>query len=110
MYNSFLRTLFYSSIAALGIWCLFLTGCDIDQTEIVDQKVSTIVHDFRKKRNTECRDALLLDAEHIVDSMLLAEAQTALRDSLSRGKPGKPTQPPAVLPIDSLLVQPIFKK
>ena|GEM_PF-1509000 len=86
-----------------------LTGCRRDTEEIVQAKVAERVQAFRIKHLGECQTALLRDAEKRVDSMLLAEATGTLADSLARLKPFKPTQPPAVAPIDSLSVRPIFE-
>jgi hypothetical protein len=63
---------------------------------------------FKAKKSAECLEALLQTAEHTVDSLLLSEAQNTLNDSLSRLRPGRPFQPAAILPIDSLMVKPIF--
>lgn len=97
-------------LVSFGLGILVLTGCDFDQTEVIQRKVQENVNNFRKKHYAECQAILLYDAEKIVDSLLLTEALAALRDSLQQDKPYKPVQPPEVPPIDSLEVQPIFKK
>jgi hypothetical protein len=92
------------------ILCLLLTACGPDKDTIIQQKVTARIAEFEKKKKEECRKGLLDEAESIVDSLLLAEAQAQLRDSLNRARPFKPVQPPAVPPIDSLEIKPIFKK
>ncbi|MCC7465355.1 MAG: hypothetical protein IT261_03755 [Saprospiraceae bacterium] len=87
---------------------LGLSSCDRDKEAIVEEKVAERVDLFVRKKREECRDALMQQAEKTVDSLLLAEAQSALNDSLARLRPGRPFQPAPVPPIDSLNVQPIF--
>ncbi len=94
---------------ALLICIILLASCRRDTEEIVQAKVAERVQAFRVKHLAECQTALLRDAEKRVDSILLAEATGTLADSLARLKPFKPTQPPAVAPIDSLSVRPIFE-
>ena len=77
---------------------------------LIQKKIQVNVDNFRRKHYAECQSYLLRDAEQIVDSLLLSEAQAELRDSLSRSKPFKPVQPPDVPPIDSLSINPIFEK
>ena len=84
-------------------------SCNQDNETLVQQKVAERVDDFKAKKSLECRETLLQTAEHTVDSILLTEAQNALNDSLSRLRPGRPYQPAAILPIDSLTVKPIFE-
>ena len=79
-----------------------------DKEVIVNEKVSEKVNAFRDKKNMECRQKLLVEAEQIVDSLLLAEAKMELGDSLTRLRPAKPLKPAPLPPIDSLKVQPIF--
>ena len=98
-----------TTLAAL-LCVLLLAGCAGDKEKIVQEKVAEKVADFRKKKNMECRQSLFAKAEQIVDSLLLSEAESALQDSLSRLRPFRPTQPPAVPPIDSNAVKPIFDK
>jgi hypothetical protein len=93
-------------LGALALLICF--ACGRDKEEIVREKVAERVDQFTKKKNEECREALLQLAEKTVDSLLLTEAQRALQDSLARTRPGRPFQPPPVPPIDSLRIQPIF--
>ncbi len=86
-----------------------LGGCQNDKEKIIQEKVSERVADFRKKKSLECRQSLLAKAEHAVDSLLLAEAQQSLQDSLSKLRPFRPAQPPAIPAIDSNGIKPIFK-
>ena len=86
------------------------TGCGSDKRKVIDEKVAERVEAFREKENSKCREALLSDAEHIVDSLLLAEALTEVSDSLSRTRPVRPYKPKPVLPIDSLAVKPLFEQ
>ena len=88
--------------------CCCLTNCSDNKDKIIAEKVSERVTDFRNKKNEACRTALYANAEKIVDSLLLEDAQQALQDSLSRLRPFRPLQPPPVPAIDSLRVQPIF--
>ena len=90
------------------IVCLGMSGCAEDKSNLIAEKVSERVEDFKKKKIKTCHQSLLAKAEKQVDSLLLAEAQASLQDSLSRLKPFRPQQPPTVLPIDSLKVKPIF--
>jgi len=98
----------------LNIWlaiCLGLliwTACNQDTEAIVQEKVAERVDAFKTKKSAECMEALLQTAEHTVDSLLLTDAQNALNDSLARLRPGRPFQPAAIPPIDSLTVKPIF--
>jgi len=92
------------------LFSCFIIGCGRDKEEIVQAKVAERVTAFRLKQLADCRAALRRDAEHRVDSLLLAEAKGSLEDSLARLRPFKPAQPPAVLPIDSLSVKPIFDR
>ncbi len=90
--------------------CIVMSGCADDKPKLIAEKVRERLDDFRKKKIETCRQSLLAKAEKQVDSLLLAEAQEALQDSLSRLKPFRPAQPPPVPPIDSLKVKPIFDK
>ena len=85
-----------------------LAGCGRDKEATVVAKVAERVQAFREKHLADCHAALRRDAEHRVDSLLLAEAKGSLEDSLARLRPFKPVAPPPVLPIDSLSVRPIF--
>ena len=100
----------FSTIFALGtsLTLLALSACGPDKEAIVREKVAERVSDFVLKKRTECREALLTEAEKTVDSLLLTEAQNDLNDSLARLRPGRPFQPAPVPPIDSLQVKPIF--
>jgi hypothetical protein len=86
-----------------------MTGCGPNRQQIIQQKIDQMVNDYQKKKKAECRASLLLQAEKTVDSMLLAEAQMILRDSLNRARAGKPDEPVPIQPIDSLAVKPIFE-
>lgn len=85
-------------------------GCSSDKTDIIREKVAERVVAFRIKEQSKCRDGLLADAGHIVDSLLLTEAMADVSDSLSRLRPFKPVKPQPVPPIDSLRVKPIFNR
>jgi hypothetical protein len=87
---------------------LTLSSCAQDKEKIVAEKIEERVSAFRAKKTEECREHLLQLAERIADSLLLADAQSALNDSLSRLRPLRPYEPAAIPPIDSLTVQPIF--
>lgn len=87
---------------------VLLAGCGRNKEAIVQSKVAERVQVFREKQLADCRTALRYDAEHRVDSLLLAEAKGSLEDSLARLRPFKPVLPPPVPPIDSLSVRPIF--
>ncbi len=86
----------------------FAVACNKNKEEIIRQKVAENVSDFRQKKMAECRNILLLEAEETVDSLLLLDATNSMNDSLARLRPSRPVQPPPILPIDSLKVQPIF--
>jgi hypothetical protein len=93
------------------IWTLALlfgTACTQDKEKVIREKVALRVEDFVKKERATCNQELMYKANKIVDSMLLADAQQQLRDSLNRQRPFRPDQPPNVPPIDSLEVKPIF--
>ena len=99
-----------SILASLGTALLLCAvACGPDKEQIVAAKIAERVTDFRKKESAKCRDALLRDAESIVDSLLLEEARAALGDSLAALRPFKPPKPAPVPPIDSLSVAPIFQ-
>ena len=86
-----------------------LTACGPDKEAIINEKVLERVHAFRQKKNAECSNTLLAEAEKIVDSVLLAEAKMELGDSLASLRPARPPKPAPLSPIDSLTVQPIFE-
>lgn len=88
--------------------CCCLLGCVEDKQKIIAEKVAERVNDFSEKKKATCRQNLLEKAERMVDSLLLAEAQQTLQDSLSRRRPFKPNQPPSIPAIDSLTVKPLF--
>jgi hypothetical protein len=83
-------------------------ACRPDKTPEIQRKAQQRIEDFRKKHEAELRSSLLQRASTIADSILLAEAQAQVRDSLSRSKPFRPNQPAPIPPIDSLAVKPIF--
>ncbi|MFN0175636.1 MAG: hypothetical protein ACKVU0_13375 [Saprospiraceae bacterium] len=87
---------------------LSLSSCGGDKDAIVQEKVAERVTAFKSKKRADCLESLLETAERKVDSILLAEAQNALNDSLSRLRPWRPFQPAPIQPIDSLTVKPIF--
>ena len=87
-----------------------LAGCRSDKGKVIGEKVAERVAAFREKESAKCREALLADAEHIVDSLLQAEALADVSDSLSRIRPVRPFKPQPVLPIDSLTVKPLFER
>jgi hypothetical protein len=107
-------------IRSQSVFCVFVnillsatlfvaaSGCGKDKDDIVRLKATEMVQDFRQKKSLECREILLREAEEIVDSLLLTEATDAMSDSLARLRPSRPMQPPAILPIDSLKVHPLF--
>jgi len=101
---------FYRIIYAPLAWLILLplSSCSSDNEAIVQEKVAERVTAFKAKKSAECLESLLETAERKVDSLLLAEAQNALNDSLSRLRPWRPFQPPPIQPIDSLTVKPIF--
>ena len=106
-----MTTKYFFKQAYLAIGCLnlvLLAACFGDTEAIVQQKVSERVTVFKAKKSIECRAALLERAERVVDSLLLTEAQNSLNDSLARRRPWRPYQPPAIPPIDSFTVKPIF--
>ena len=90
---------------------LLLSGaCSRNKERIVLQTVEQRVTDFRKKETAKCRTQLLETAEQIVDSLLLHEALSEVRDSLKRLRPFKPIEPPNIPPIDSLMIKPVFEQ
>ena len=97
-----------SLLIAISFFCT--VGCGPDKEAIILEKVAERVEVFRAKKNAECRQALLSDAEQIVDSLLLEEAMMELSDSLARSRPGRPSKPAFLPPIDSLPVKPLFQQ
>lgn len=98
------RRIYMLLLLCWGVW-----GCTKDNQKIIVEKVTERVEEYKKKKREECRENLLAKAEKKVDSLLLAEAQLSLQDSLSKLRPFKPLQPPAIPAIDSSAVQPLFK-
>lgn len=98
-------TLLLLPVAAL---LLLFSACQHDREALVQRQVQQKVAEFKKKYTAECEDKFLAEAGHLADSVLLAEAKAALADSLARNKPVKPIRPPAIPPIDSSIVKPIF--
>lgn len=96
------------SMALLFLFCAI--ACTENKDRLIASKVGERVEEFRKKKSEECRQSLLSRAEKKVDSLLLAEAQQVLQDSLGRLRPFRPGQPPAVPPIDSAAVKPLFRQ
>lgn len=76
----------------------------------MQETVAQRVADFRKKETAKCRTELLVQAEHIVDSLLLHEALSDVQDSLKQLRPFKPVPPATIAPIDSLKIKPIFEQ
>jgi hypothetical protein len=93
------------------LFCLgliLLAACGPSKDEVIQQKITALVSDYSRKYSIERRSKLLEEASRVADSLLLAEAQAQLRDSLNRARPNKPVEPPVVPPIDSLAIKPIF--
>jgi hypothetical protein len=95
-------------ILLLGSLALLLSACGPDKSELAEKAIRERVQNYRNKRMAECRAGLFQEAERIVDSLLLLQAQQEIRDSLSRTRPTAPGQPADVPPIDTLKVKPIF--
>lgn len=87
-----------------------LCSCSRKKERLVQETVAQRVAEFRKKETAKCRAALLADAEHIVDSLLLYEALSDVQDSLKQLRPFKPVPPAIIAPIDSLKIKPIFEQ
>lgn len=100
---------FWSGVSGL-LLCVCATACGPDKEAIVREKVNERASVFRAKKIVECREALLKEAEQIVDSLLLEEALTELNDSLARLRPFKPAKPEPLPPIDSLPAKPLFRQ
>ena len=105
LHNFPIRLTFFVGLATC-VW----SACGDSKEKIVQQKVSEAMIKFREKKAAECRAMLLQEAETIVDSLLLAEAQIDFADSLARARPQRPVRPTPVPPIDSLQVRPIFEQ
>lgn len=95
-------------IALWGMVGATVAGCGSDKERIVAEKVAERVAEFRKRETEKCRQALLAEAEHLVDSLLLAEAMLEVSDSLRNRVPPRPIKPPLLPPWDSTPVRPIF--
>ena len=102
MYKKWWPALVFTLTVCLGL------ACGNDKERIVQEKVAERVNAFRVKKTLECREMLLLEAGVIVDSLLLNEALAAVNDYLTRTKPAKPVKPPAILPVDTAFVKPLF--
>lgn len=87
---------------------LALSACSRNKERIIREKVAERVSDFRKKELAKCRAVMLVDAEKMVDSLLLYEALREVNDSLRQKRPFRPLPPVAIPPIDSSAVKPIF--
>ena len=98
-----------SSYSILIMLLMVFVQCQEDKSALIAQKVQEKVQEFREKKKHECRQTLLMKAERMVDSLLLAEARQSLQDSLSRMRPFRPTQPPDVPAIDTSKIAPLFK-
>ncbi|MCB9316275.1 MAG: hypothetical protein H6569_09065 [Lewinellaceae bacterium] len=85
-------------------------SCSRKKERLVQETVAQRVAEFRKKETAKCRAELLADAERVVDSLLLYEALSDVQDSLKQLRPFKPVPPPAIAPIDSLKIKPIFEQ
>ncbi len=94
----------------IALICLVLPACGGDHSQLIQQKVAEAVAKTREKKAAECRTLLLTEAEKIVDSLLYEEAKSGLTDSLKRARPFRPMKPPAIPPLDSGGVRPIFKE
>ncbi|MCS6930436.1 MAG: hypothetical protein NZM43_13185 [Saprospiraceae bacterium] len=93
----------------VALWTMaLLESCGSDKDRIVEEKVAEQLADFRKRETEKCRQALLVEAERMVDSLLLAEAIVEIEDSIRNARPPKPIKPPLMEPFDSFPVRPIF--
>src|SRR5262245_27583373 len=108
----FFRTFFAGRNAVILVFMALISAgliaCGKRRARVIEAAVAERVNAFRQKQTAQCRDNLLVEAEKLVDSILLAEAQMALRDSLARTRPGRPPQPVRVLPLDTAKVKPLF--
>ncbi|TNE54391.1 MAG: hypothetical protein EP344_14225 [Bacteroidetes bacterium] len=98
---------FSGGLVALLI--LVFPSCGKNRQEQVEAAVAERVAEFQQKQVQTCRVELLTEAEKIVDSLLLHEALQEVTDSLNRVRPARPLPPPAIPPIDSTGIQPIFE-
>lgn len=95
----------------IALWVMVgatVAGCGSDKERIVAEKVAERVAEFRKRETEKCHQTLLAEAEHLVDSLLLAEAISEVSDSLRNRTPPRPVKPPVLPPWDSSPVRPIF--
>lgn len=106
---SFLSETRIHAALLLAALCI-VAGCGSDKEAIIREKVEERVTAFRAKENAKCRETLLAEAAHIVDSLLLNEALTGVSDSLARLRPVRPLKPQPVPPIDSSPVKPLFDR
>jgi hypothetical protein len=100
----------FHSTALLIILALAGIACSKKKERLVQETIAERVADFEKKEKAKCREALLEEAEQIVDSLLLYEALAEVQDSLKQLRPFKPLPPIAIPPIDSLRIKPIFEQ
>lgn len=106
-----MKTCFFNANIALWATCLLsalIFACGKDKELIVQERVEERVSAFKRKKQLECQEELAQAAERIVDSILLVSAQAELLDSFARSRPYRPLQPPAIPPLDSLTVRPLF--
>lgn len=97
-------------ISFSGLFLLLIAACGQNKEQIIQQKVAERVAEFKQKKIAECRQALLTDAEHIADSLLMQDALNQVLDSMARLRPFRPTRPATIPPIDTTRVKPIFDK
>ena len=107
----------YFIIVALGVSLFAVWSCegskekkeelDIDAQVrlVVDEKLAT----RKTQRMESCREFALIEAEEIVDSMLMAQAKLTVSDTI--GKPPKPPKPELLevkKPKDNTPIKPLF--
>lgn len=97
------KLMLFAAMLTIGI-----AACGPTKEEIIQAEVKRAVSEYEMNELKLCRENLLERAGHMVDSMLLAEAQAAIRDSLFLSKPGRPALPPEIPPVDSTPVAPLF--
>ena len=83
--------------------------CGADKSALIRQEVETRTAAFVNRELAICRAQLLEDAGRMADSVLLSNAQAALRDSLSN-RPNRPLPPAPLEPLDSLPVEPLYRQ
>lgn len=86
-----------------------LCACGPDRQSVIAEHVAKRIAEFKEKQQAKCRADLLETAGKAADSILLEAAKTALLDSLLRARPNRPLKPPAIPPIDTAKVKPIFQ-